>query len=218
MSAIPVFIPVVNRIDLLRKAVDSVPRRATTAPVVIDNTGGEFLDVSCEKVIPSVPLTASQTLNLMQAIAIDRKVPFYFFMHNDTEAGPETVEKLYEMAMHKCSTDPKWGVIFTLYDTLAAYHTAAFDAVGPWDTNLPQYFTDNDMYRRLRLAGYELSESNLPVTHVGSQTIHSDPIRKLVNDITFPIYTRYYAAKWGGGPDRETFERPFNMNAPDFPL
>lgn len=93
MSTIPVFIPVVNRIDLLRKAVDSVPRRATTAPVVIDNTGGELLDVNCEKIIPSVPLTASQTLNLMQAIAIDRKVPFYFFMHNDTEAGPETVER-----------------------------------------------------------------------------------------------------------------------------
>jgi hypothetical protein len=210
MRAIPVFIPVVNRVDLLEKAIASVPNNSLTEPIVLNNTGGD-LDIHCKGITPSVPLTASQTLNLMQKIAKMAQSPFYFFMHNDAEAEPGTVERLYEMAYRKHSQRAKWGVIFTFYDTLAAYNTEAFDAVGKWDTNLPQYYTDNDMYRRLKIAGYELAESGLTVKHVGSQTINSDPLRKRINDITFPIYTRYYAEKWGGPPGNETFLRPWNQ-------
>lgn len=206
---IPIFIPFVNRHDLLLKAVASANRYAKTMPITLNNSGAQFAGQS-PTLTPDVPLSASQTLNWMHRLAKAYDVPFYFFMHNDAEAGPETVGKLYGMAAGKCERSEKWGVIFTLYDTLAAFSTAAFDEVGPWDTNLPQYFTDNDMYRRMRLAGYELAESHLPVKHEGSQTINSDPLRKRINDITFPIYTRYYAEKWGGPPGHERFERPWN--------
>ena len=156
-----------------------------------------------------MPLTASQTLNLMQKRAKRSRVPFYFFMHSDAEAGPDTVEKLYQMAMHECSKG-KWGAIFTNYDSLAAFNTAAFDATGPWDTVFSGYYADNDQYRRLRLAGYPTLESNLPVVHHGSQTINSDPLRKHINNITFPIYGNYYADKWGGSPGNENFDKPWN--------
>ena len=209
MSSIPVFIPFVNRTDLLAKAVASVPRRQVTNPIALNNSG-EVHSVPCVTYTPSVPLTASQTLNWMQSLAVKMDVPFYFFMHNDAEAGPETVDQLYRMAFQKTHRGERWGVIFTLYDTLAAFNTRAFAEVGPWDTNLPQYFTDNDMYRRMRLAGWELAESNLPMKHEGSQTIHSDTVRKLANNISFPIYRQYYIEKWGGEPGKETFETPFN--------
>ena len=207
MSTIPVFIPFVNRPDLLRLAIASVPRRLTAEPIVINNSG-EPIDVQAKVIEPSVPLTASQSLNLMHKLAKQSRVPFYFFMHNDAEAGPETIGDLYELALRKCSRN-KWGVIFTNYDALAAFNTEAFDAVGPWDTNLPQYFTDNDMYRRLRMAGYEMLESNLPVNHVGSQTLHADPSHLLIHRISFPIYEKYYTAKWGGGPGKETYRTPW---------
>jgi hypothetical protein len=207
MSTIPVFIPCVNRFDLLEKAIASVPRRLTTEPIVINNSGAE-LDLRCQVWEPTVPLTATQSLNMMQRAAKNLRVPFYFFMHGDAEAGPETVEKLYQIAMHECSKG-KWGVIFTNYDALAAFNTAAFDDVGPWDTVFSGYYADNDIYRRLRLAGYSLSESGLPVVHHGSQTINSDPLRKHVNSITFPIHGQYYASKWGGSPGHETFDKPF---------
>lgn len=211
MNSIPIFIPVVNRLDLLRKAIDSVPISDKWQIEVINNTGSTLPeDLAAGDCNPSVPLTASQTLNWMNHLAKAAfDAPFYFFMHNDAEAGPDTVERLYEITYRKHCQRDRWGVVFTHYDTLAAFNTEAIDAVGGWDTNLPQYFTDNCMYRRLRLAGYELAESCLPVKHEGSQTIHSDPLRELVNSITFPIYTRYYAAKWGGEPGRETFLTPF---------
>lgn len=40
--------------------------------------------------------------------------------------------------------------------------------------------------------------------------IHSDPhLQQYVNDITFPMYERYYEAKWGGRPGEERFITPF---------
>jgi hypothetical protein len=211
MNPIPIFIPCVNRVDLLQKAIASVPLDDRWQVEVINNTGAPVLDgIAAGDCNPPVPLTASQSLNYMQVIAKEWESPFYFFMHNDAEAEPGTVEGLYQMARAKTENGDKWGVIFTYYDTLAAYNTAAFAEVGPWDQNLPQYFTDNCMYRRMRLAGYELAESHLPVKHVGSQTIHSDPLRELVNSITFPIYLNYYQAKWGGPPGHEIFTVPFN--------
>jgi hypothetical protein len=211
MSTIPVFIPYVNRIDLLKKAIDSVPRRLTTEPVVINNSGHD-LDVQCTVITPPVTLTFTQTQNLMLSIAKERGVPFYFFMHSDAEAGPDTVANIYEMAMRECSVR-KWGAIFTNYDALAAFNTAAFDAIAGWDTMLPWYCADNDVYRRLRLAGYPTLESNLPVHHEPSQTLNSDPVIRRQVDLEVPFRERYYAAKWGGQPGAETFEVPFNGQA-----
>lgn len=210
MSRIPIFIPFVNRPDLLDKAVASVRTFPSAYPLIINNSG-EPLGILADKYNPPVPLTASQSLNLMQYLASGAGVPFYFFLHNDAEAGAGTVEALYTLAREKTERGDKWGVIFTNYDALAAYNTAAFadPAVGPWDQNLPQYYTDNCMYRRLRLAGYEMVSSELPVHHVGSRTLHSDPIRERVNRITFPIYGQYYAQKWGGPPGSETFDKPW---------
>lgn len=212
MNPIPIFIPVVNRLDLLRKAIDSAPLSENWQVEVINNTGVPLPDDLCAgDCNPENPLTASQSLNWMNELAHHFDAPFYFFMHNDAEAGPGTVERLFEMAYRKYSQRDKWAVIFTHYDTLAAFNTYAFDAIGPWDEQLPQYFTDNDMYRRLRLAGYELAESCLPVSHVGSATIHSDPAREKENRRTFLFYRDYYIRKWGGEPGHETFERPFNQ-------
>lgn len=211
MNPIPIFIPVVNRLDLLKKAIDSIPLSDDWQVEVINNTGSPLpYGICAGECNPSMPLTAAQTLNWMQHLARNHfDAPFYFFMHNDTEAGEGTIAKLFEMARSKEINGDKWGVIFTLYDTLAAFNTDAFEAVGPWDTTFTQYFVDNDMYRRLRLAGYELAESHLPVTHVGSQTIKSDEQLEFINSVTFHMYQGYYAKKWGGTPGNETYKTPF---------
>lgn len=212
MNPVPIFVPFVNRPDLLKKAVDSVPLDDRWQVEVINNSCQPLPDDICAGVCnPCVPLTASQSFNWMQKLAKDWPTPFYIFMHNDGEAGEGTIAGLYQMALDKEARGDKWAVIYTLYDVVAVFNTAAFDAVGPWDQNLPQYFTDNDMYhQRLRLAGYERCESNLPVIHHGSQTINSDPVKKFYNDISFPIYRNYYIAKWGGEPGHEKFSKPWN--------
>lgn len=205
MSSIPVFIPYVNRPDLLQRAIASVPRRMTTEAVIIDNSTRCEVGFYPRAAVPPVPLTFSQTQNWMLAMAKERGVPFYLFMHADAEAGPDTIEKLYHLAMHECARR-QWGAIFTAYDALAAYNTEAMSAIGGWDTMLTWYCSDNDTYRRLRLAGYPTLESNLPVTHKASQTINSDPAVKRAVDLEIPFRESYYRAKWGGNPGHETFD------------
>src|SRR5262249_22156848 len=110
------------------------------------------------------------------------------------------------------ASEQRWGMVFTHYDTLAAFSMEMTRVVGQWDTTLPQYFADGDYYQRVRCAGYEIINTGLPVTHhnSGSNTFKSDPQRRFLNSVTFPLYERYYAAKWGGLPGHETYSWPFN--------
>lgn len=210
MNPIPIFIPVVNRLDLLRKAIASIPLDDRWQVEVINNTGSLLPDdIAAGDCNPDYPLTATQSLNWMQNLAKTAwNEPFYFFMHNDAEAGDGTMEKLFQATVELHARE-KWGVIFTNYDALAAFNVEAFDAVGGWDENFKGYFSDNDVYRRLRMAGYPTFEAGFPVEHLGSQTIHSDPERQRQNSIDFPAAALYYEKKWGGSPGNETFDIPF---------
>ena len=206
---IPIFIPYVNRPDLLEKAVKSVPKSDLWHTLVINNSGNA-VDVEAHYWAPDVPLTFAQTQNLMLKIAKNREQSFYLFMHNDCEASEGTVKSLIEMAAKLTIENRKWGTIFTGYDALAAFNTKAFEEVGGWDTELCWYASDCDVYYRLRLAGYELVESNLPVKHEPSQTLNSDPeIRRRV-DLMMPFRQYYYQEKWGAQPGSERFLKPFN--------
>jgi hypothetical protein len=211
MSTIPVFIPYINRLDLLRRAVSLVPRRLTTEPIVIDNSGDPKFVAPCTTVHPPVPLTFTQSQNLMLKIAKERRVPFYMWMHCDAEPAPDAVERLYERAMHECSVGTKWGVIFTFYDILCAYNTAAFDAIGGYDTAFFDYCSDIDAYRRLDLAGYSRLESGIEVKHEGSASLNSDPAISRLIGLQVPYRGHYYRAKWGGDGGHETFLTPFNQ-------
>lgn len=206
-------IPYVNRPDLLEKAVRSV-RYFWPHTMIIDNSDAG-LDPAVWPVPvlrPSVPLTFSQTMNLIQRMATERACDFYFFMHNDAEAGESTAERLLAIVEQSVTSGQRWGVAFTHYDTLAAVNMAMVREVGRWDTNLPQYYADNDYYRRVRLAGYEMIDTGLEVAHHNgaSSTIKSDPRLGYLNGVTIPLYSQYYAAKWGGGSGAETYDWPFD--------
>jgi hypothetical protein len=206
-------IPFANREDLLRRAIESV-KPLWRHTVIVDNSETGLIPSAwpTEVIAPHVPLSFSQTMNLLQRLAAQRGCDVLFYMHNDAEPGSGTPERLLAAVEEALVSRPRWGVAFTHYDALAAANMAMVRDVGPWDTNLPQYFSDNDYYRRIRLAGWEVMETGLPVTHLegGSSTIKSDARRLLLNSVTFPLYERYYVVKWGGPPERETYRRAFN--------
>ncbi len=204
---IPIFIPYVNRPDLLERAVASVGRINEAQTLVLNNSGSELKILYSRT--PPVPLTFAQTQNWMLAIAEELNAPFYLFMHNDAEAVGDTVQRLVAMANAFTIQKRKWGVIFTAYDALAAFNTAAFREVGGWDQFLEWYHSDNDMYRRLRLAGYETIDSNLPVNHTPSRTLNSDPEIALKVSLMYPCRVAYYRSKWGGDAGAEKFDTPF---------
>jgi hypothetical protein len=200
-------IPFVNREDLLKRALNSIPPKCwhDEAILILDNSANPHR--SQIRYVPAVPLTFAQSMNFFRRQALERECDVLIFMHNDACCEPSVFERLLERATNRAI---HWGVIFTNYDALAAFNMAAMKQVGEWDTNLPQYFSDNDYYRRMRLAGWLTEDSGFPVEHTASQTINSDPERAFLNGVTFPLYREYYRKKWGGDGGQETFAMPFN--------
>ncbi len=210
-------IPFTSRHDLLERALESMkPLWAHAGIVGNSDRGLDALAWPVPVMRPSVPLTFSQTMNLLQRLAAELSCDVLISMHDDGQAGPGTAGRFLDAIEEALTSGRRWGVAFTAYDTLASFSMAMACEVGPWDTLLPQYFADNDYYRRINLAGYEVIETGLPVTHAngGSSTIKTDSRRMFLNSVTFPLYERYYATKWGGPPGRETYRRPFNGAIP----
>jgi len=214
-------IPYVNRPDLLRRALNGV-QAMWPRTIIIDNSdAGELSNLQGSWPVPifrvsGLPLTLSQTMNLLQAKAVEQKCDVWFFLHSDAEPAARTADNLLNKARQTFQEDKRWGAIFTRYDTFCCFSVSAMAVVGKWDTNLPQYFADNDYYRRVKLAGYQIIEASLEVTHHegGSCTLKSDPVRAHLNGVTFPLYQKYYEAKWGGPPGAEQFHQPFNTALP----
>jgi hypothetical protein len=207
-------IPVVNRFDLLERALNCIPEDING---VVANNSGKPLVVPgrFESILSPVPLSYSQSMNAFQHKAKYEIRDYWFFMHSDGVAKEADFRRLIEMAESASLTD-KWACIFTHYDVLALFNTKAVADIGPWDHHsFPNYFTDNDWYRRARLKGYEMF--NLPEHTVehgengnGSRTINSDPVLLKTNEVMFPAYRALYAAKWGGEPGHETYATPWN--------
>ena len=201
---IPVFIPYVNRPDMLKRVLSNIPTEHTEAIVI--NNSGEYLYVNCKMLIPPVPLTFTQSQNWMLALAKHFKWPFYMWVHCDALLEPDSVGRLYEKAMEECAKGTKWGAIYTLYDVLCAYTVEAMEVVGGYDTLFFDYASDCDFYRRLDLAGYARLESGIQIGHdQGSQTIRSDPAQNRRVGIQVDYRGRLYRAMWGGDPGKETF-------------
>jgi GT2 family glycosyltransferase len=208
-------VPVVTRTDLLKRALDSV-RELWPDTLVIDNSESGLVPQAWPVPIlrPPVSLTFAQTMNMLSRLAVEQECDAVLFMHDDAEAGRDTPARLVAIVGEAVTSGRRWGVAFTRYDCLAALSTRMIRDVGEWDTVLPQYFSDCDYYRRVRLAGFDVIETGLPVVHIdhGSNTARSDPRREFLNRITLPLYAMYYARKWGGQPGHERFDLPFNLS------
>ena len=207
-------IVVVNRLDLLRKAVDSV-RALWSFAFILDNSADGITQKESSWPVPVIrpcqPLTCFQSMNLLAQMARDAGCRAFGYQHNDAEAGEGVAEKFLAVVRDSCASGRPWGVIYTNYDILSAYNMVAVNAVGPWDTNFTNYFGDNDWFRRMQLVGFTEDQTGLAVQHHNvSSTIKSDHARWVANQHLFPGMAAYYAAKWGGPPGAEQYRIPFN--------
>lgn len=157
-------------------------------------------------------------MNLFNQKAHELDLPFWINAHSDALCGPDDLTRLIELAE---SSGDHWHSIFTNHDVLCAIRTDSVRKLGGWDINFPNYFSDNDMNRRARLAGYQMIQlENHTVQHgiegSGSQTINSDPALRRINQIMFPAWREIYRAKWGAPPEvdpigNERFDKPWNV-------
>jgi hypothetical protein len=211
----------VNRADLLYQAVNSVDCLWENTVVIDNSQDGHLRDDgylnNCVTVYtPPIPLTFTQTMNLLHRMAAEYNCDAVLYMHNDAEAEAGTPNGLVKMINQLQENGVRWGAVLTNWNTLAAYNMAAVREVGPWDTVFPHYLADHDYYRRLRLAGYAIIETGLPVYHHngGGSTLKADAHLNEMNNLTFYLYEQYYQAKWGGGAGGEQYGLLFN----EFPL
>jgi len=206
------FIPVVNRIDLLQNVIAAVQPLWDDLTVIDNSERG--VNVKPDKIkicCPPVPFSFTQSMNWELKQTLRRGKTFCVHMHNDAIIPEGACEKLLEFASNTHHTQQQWGVIYTLHDILCIYNPKVYEAIGGYDTNFSAYFSDNDYFRRMDLAGWKRINSGIEVGHVGSQTINSDPYLRHVNQVTFPLYREYYRAKWGGVPGEEQFTHPFGV-------
>ncbi|MBD0381609.1 glycosyltransferase family 2 protein [Paenibacillus sedimenti] len=204
-----------NRLDLLHKAVDSI-KPYWPHTIVVDNSDLQDLREEHElrnKVNifePPVPLSATQIFNYLLKRGMREGCDAVLFMHHDAEPHEGTPEKFLEILESWQARGDKWGVALTQYDILCAFNLKAVKEVGWWDTVMPNFFADSEYYRRMRMAGYSVIWTHLPVTHHRGQTTKSDPYRLRVFRSSITIHHDYYLAKWGGTTDKEVFTTPFN--------
>jgi len=218
MTDYQMFIPVVNRFDLLDKAVESA-RDLWDNLTIIDNSPDGLAHPYPDPITvcrPCVPLTFSQSMNLMTKLTKQAGGSIVLWMHSDAAAEDGVCLSLLEQAREYTATGRKWGCLWTAYDAFSALNIAALDDIGGWDTNLPWYYADTSIYYCMKARGWECIDTGLKVDHAPSRTINADPRLLFIHHITFPLSGLYYIAKHGGEPGHEKFQFPFNR--PDFGL
>jgi hypothetical protein len=204
----------INRKDLLCTAIHSIDQYLEKV-VILDNSREQDLtldDFPGEIYRPDVPLFCSQSYNLIMSLVKQRQQDVFFMMHSDAIASNEVIRQLLERAEELNRARVNWGVLFTSYDVLCLSNTKVVQEF-QWDPYLPLYYTDVDYYHRLRLAGVELIETDLPVAHNegGSTAMKEDVALNQFVKSNYPAWRQYYLLKWGGERDQERYATPFNL-------
>ncbi|KAI1410062.1 hypothetical protein F5Y13DRAFT_168960 [Hypoxylon sp. FL1857] len=119
-------------------------------------------------------LSFSQLQNFFLHLALERDWPFFWWSHMDVLVlSDEDVKKNdrdhdwdhdpYATIYERCvgllrylngPDMPPWATHFFAFDHLALVNRDAYLEVGAWDTQIPYYSSDCDMYLRLHWAGY----------------------------------------------------------------
>jgi GT2 family glycosyltransferase len=90
-----------------------------------------------------------------------------------------------------------------------------WNKVGEFDEGFwPAYFEDNDYYQRSIKVGIDWKIVEIEKLHYNSLSLRRSPMLSMLNSRTFNMNSNRYVAKWGGPPHSETFDEPWNGQAP----
>jgi hypothetical protein len=177
--------------------------------VIVDNTWDGYAVSQLEilqkeygvmDVTPTpVHLRFSQLQAFLDHLARTANLPYYFWSHTDVILLPFTTTAYRQatQCVEKGTRNGTLGVMYFEYDLLSAVTDIA-GLVAPWDPAMPQYGSDCDRYKRLRLGGLEtrdcenqigevlhlrslLSEAELEMLYKGEGTVkeRADRIREI---------------------------------------
>ncbi|AEO71801.1 uncharacterized protein THITE_2148402 [Thermothielavioides terrestris NRRL 8126] len=148
-------------------------------PFYLNHTQLRMLGVNV--MITPTLLTFAQLQNFYLWTALNNDYPYFFWTHQDllvfshehnssstATSGSAPPPSLYANAVATLRyllspAAPKWAHHFFAYDHLTLVNRDAVLSVGGWDTHIPYYATDCDMYVRLMWAGFWQGESEIGI-------------------------------------------------------
>ncbi|OIW27792.1 hypothetical protein CONLIGDRAFT_655541 [Coniochaeta ligniaria NRRL 30616] len=140
-------------------------------PFYLSHTQLEMLGVRV--VVTPTLFTFAQLQNFYAWTALERNWTEYFWSHQDLLVFSPENSTRPEDTLHARAASilsylrqpgvPRWANHFFAYDHLTLVRRDAILDVGGWDTHIPYYATDCDMYDRLMWAGYWQGETNIGI-------------------------------------------------------
>jgi GT2 family glycosyltransferase len=201
-------IPTINRADLLIQALSKYSECYPNINIFIIDNGSQGL-VSHDKIeveTPSLNLGVAASWNRIIEKSIACGHTHTMILNDDIELCRDT-QTFHNLINEEC---PNAFIKFAGTWCSFILPNEMFNAVGPFDTNFyPAYFEDNDYSRRIQLKGFQIVEREemRPTLYRNSMTIARDPA---LNQ-NFDKNRHYYIYKWGGEPNKELYETPFNQ-------
>lgn len=207
----PHYVVFVNGYDLLEKALASL-QAIRESIVIVDNrdifTQQPSPPLGYQTFKPEFPLCQAQLLTLLALRCQRDGFEWFTWSHHDAASIDGTIERLRLTADSACKALVNWGLIFTYdpgkpqhgpwnhVDAMCAVNVNAVLSQGGWAWyRFPDYFSDYDLYGKLRKAGYEMIQSGLPIDHMngGSTTAAADGDRSLVKERRWQSYMQLWA-------------------------
>jgi GT2 family glycosyltransferase len=191
-------VPVLNRYDLLQRALMSIdyPIRhlliidngSANNPIATEVSISDYVEQTTYLPMPAnLGVAASWNLGI-KSFPHDNR---WFFASNDVEFGPGALEKLSEARTDEITLSkgfPFWQVFSVGYE--------AVRRLGLFDEGFyPAYFEDNDYQRRAAWFDVNIRKLDLLLQHDNSSTIRSSSLYTQRNDQTFRNNEFYFAEK-----------------------
>ncbi len=209
-------IPILNRLDLLARCLAAIDFPAEG--VIVNNNAvdagfrAELHNLSSSyrfRVLDQRRnLGVAASWNLIVRTARQAGHRWYFIGSNDTFLHPGSLAAAVGM-----SKEPDAAVWCLHIVNFFLINEETIARVGYFDENFyPAYKEDQDYLYRCGLAGVRVvTVPGAGADHVGSATIHSNPVYAARNrDTHFNWNLNHYRAKWGGDAGQETFRHPYN--------
>jgi GT2 family glycosyltransferase len=204
--SVSLIVPVLKRFDLFTELMASVDY--PVLPIVIDNWRGNR------------GVSAAWNLGMLKSLKAGNR--YAIICNDDVVFEPNVISNLIEtikdtkavmVSPNQWETSNEYTLTsWTDYCCFAVDIKQLIKNVGWFDENFyPAYFEDNDMRRRIELAGLNsYTRKDLKISHINSATQFADPANPVTSAEAFAKNNKYFIKKWGGNPYEETYTHPFN--------
>lgn len=181
--------------------------------VVIDNSGLlRSMPFVREIIRPGENAGTAAAWNLVREIALAEDRPLCLLSAAVLFGAPGGADLL---ALEPPDGVQSWWPAPTLWHTVL-FLPDLLREVGSFDENCyPYHYEDTDIRRRIRLSGgVEREHGTIDAVytrtgHGGDALRRRNPGARIIN---LPAIAAYYADKWGGPPDAETFTTPYGLD------